>query len=373
MSETVLQFGAGRFLRGFIDRFISELNHGGQQLGSVVVVQSTAGARAELLNQAVDGFTVVVRGREQGELIDREVKVHSISRALVADQQWQQVLDFATSESLGLIVSNATEAGYVLSPSPQPAKAPATLPGKLTAVLAARFAADLPPLTILPCELISRNADRLRELVLEQADQWGLPATFRHYAGDMCYWLNNLVDCMISDLPQDDPRVLSDPLAITAEPYALLAIENPQHVAVPLADHPAVQVVDDLEPYYLRKVRVLNGIHTAMVARYLNSDLATVQAVLEDAAGWRWTRDLLYGEILPTLIGKVDGAVEFVDTTIERFRNPFMAHRLSDIRLNHEQKVIVRLLPTADDFERLFGHRPPLIQNAIETELEPVG
>ena len=165
------------------------------------------------------------------------------------------------------------------------------------------------------------------------------------------------------------------PLAIMAERYALLAIEQDDRHYIspenfPLANHAAVELVSNLEPYYLRKVRVLNGVHTAMVAKYLGSSLDTVQRILADDAGQRWARDLLYGEILPTLIGRVEGAVQFVDDTLDRFTNPFLSHRLSDIRLNHEQKVPVRLVPTADDYEHRFGCRPPLLQAAIDTVLQ---
>jgi tagaturonate reductase len=131
-------------------------------------------------------------------------------------------------------------------------------------------------------------------------------------------------------------------------------------------------VVDSLRPYYLRKVRILNGLHTAMVARFTGSGLETVQQVVHDAEGLRWTRDLLYGEIVPTLIGRVADPVAFADATLERFANPFLKHNLSDIRLHHEEKVPVRLQPTAEDYERLYGSRPPLLQAAIDRNLGSV-
>ena len=51
LPETVLQFGAGRFLRAFADLFISQANAQGQAIGRVVVVQSTGDARAAALNR----------------------------------------------------------------------------------------------------------------------------------------------------------------------------------------------------------------------------------------------------------------------------------------------------------------------------------
>src|SRR5437667_182256 len=97
LPETVLQFGAGRFLRAFFDRFTQHANDGGQNVGRIVVVQSTPGPRAELLNQQQGGYNVLVRGYENGELVERVEPVRSISRALSAVSQWDQVLEVARS------------------------------------------------------------------------------------------------------------------------------------------------------------------------------------------------------------------------------------------------------------------------------------
>ncbi|QDT39268.1 altronate dehydrogenase [Stratiformator vulcanicus] len=372
-AETILQFGAGRFLRGFIDRFVHEANAAGQDVGRVVVVQSTSGKRAQLLKEHPKGYPVVVRGYRDGELIEERTDVASVSRALVADSEWDEVMRFAGSPHLKLLVTNATEAGYVLSGDTDKGLAPNTMPGKLTRVLHRRFETGGDPVTVLPCELIAENATRLQNLVVQQAEQWKLDSRFVYWLANECVWLNNLVDCMISDLPDEHAAVQENPLAIMAEPYALLAIERPRSGELNLFDHPAVKVVDDLAPYYLRKVRVLNGVHTAMVAKYLGSEYETVQAVLDSPDGIKWTRELLYEEIVPTLKDRVEGADQFADDTLDRFRNPHMAHRLSNIRLNHEDKVPVRLGPTAVDYEKLFGKKPPILTSCMERDLAAEG
>jgi len=373
-AETILQFGAGRFLRGFIDRFVHEANTAGQEIGRIVVVQSTSGRRAQLLKEHPEGYPVVVRGYRNGELIEERTDVASVSRALLADSEWDEIMRFAGSPHLKFIVTNATEAGYVLSDeAAAEGIAPKTMPGKLTRVLERRFESGGDPITVLPCELIAENASRLQSLVIQQADQWKLDSRFKHWVANECTWLNNLVDCMVSDLPEDHSAAQENPLAIMAEPYALLAIERPQSGEGQLFDHPAIKVVDDLAPYYLRKVRVLNGVHTAMVAKYLGSELTTVQEVLKSPEGMEWTRKLLYEEIVPTIENRVDGAKAFADETLDRFRNPHMAHRLADIRLNHEEKVPVRLGPTAIDYEKLFGHKPPLLTECMERDLAAEG
>ena len=69
-------------------------------------------------------------------------------------------------------------------------------------------------------------------------------------------------------------------------------------------------------------------------------------------------RGLLYEEIVPTIAYRVDDVAEFADETFDRFRNPFMRHKLADIAANHAAKAQVRLQPTYDEYVKLFN-RPP--------------
>jgi tagaturonate reductase len=364
--ESVLQFGSGRFLRAFVDRFVQHANENGQSVGQVVVVQSTGSGRAESLGTHGGGFHVIVRGYDAGTLVDRVEKVTSVSRGLVAAAEWPAVLDVARSADLRYIVSNATEAGYVLDETDKiDAAPPRTLPAKLAQVLWARFQAGGSPVTLLPCELIERNADRLLDLVRTQAARWQLSNAFSAWLGEKCLWLNNLVDCMVTPPPADHALTQLDPLFTSAEPYALWAIEKPPGREVRLFNHPAIQLVDQLAPFYLRKVRILNGLHTAMTAKFLPAGFETVQDVLRDAAATRWVRGLMWEEIVPTIAYRIDDVAAFADETFDRFRNPFMRHRLADIAANHAAKVAVRLKPTHDEYQKLFNRPPPRLTEAL--------
>lgn len=375
LPESVLQFGAGRFLRGFVDRFAHQANEAGKTVGSVVVVQTTSGARADSLGTRPEGFPVLVRGMVDDVVVERVDWVGSISRALQADRDWQAVMEVATSPNLKLIVSNATEAGYQLFSEDQVSDVPPrSLAAKLVLVLLARFEKGLAPVVLLPCELIEGNADRLRELAVQQAQRWGLSADFQTWMTQKNTWLNNLVDCMITSPPENHPLVKEHPLLIHAEPYTLWAIRRPAGFEPPaglqgLFEHPAVQLVDDLTPFYVRKVRILNGLHSAMVARFLPKGFVTVQDVLKDKDAVRWVRDLLFDEIVPVIAARVGGAAEFADQTYDRLRNPFLQHKLSDIRLNHAEKVKVRLQPTFDEYQKLFGKVPSHLAQALATQL----
>lgn len=359
IPETILQFGAGRFLRAFVDRFVQNANDEGQTVGRVVVVQSTPGRRADLINGQPEGYHVLVRGYDEGKLVERTEHVQSISRALVAQNQWPQVLEVARSAGLQSIVTNATEAGYALNAADCPdSSPPASMPGKLTRVLWERFQSGKSPVVVLPCELIEGNATKLLAIVTDLARQWSLPADFAEWLSRQCQWLDNLVDCIVTPVPADVRLPAWDKMPVSAEPFALWAIQRPVGSEPRQFRHPAIHVVDDLTPYYLRKVRILNGLHSAMAAKFRPAGFQTVLEVMSDRDALRWLRALCYEEIVPTIAWRVDDAALFADQTFDRFRNPFLAHKLSDISLNHEAKVKVRLQPTRDEYARLFGRAP---------------
>src|SRR5205807_544037 len=114
LPERILQFGSGKFLRAFADLFIHQANQDGQQVGQVVVVQSTGERRANLLNQQQGRYHVLIRGTQQGQVVDRLEESASIRRALVAAQEWPEILEVARSPQLRYIISNTAEVGYTL-------------------------------------------------------------------------------------------------------------------------------------------------------------------------------------------------------------------------------------------------------------------
>ena len=97
MNETVLQFGSGKFLRAFADLFVHHANQQGQNIGKIVIVQSTGGERANELAKLGGKYHVVLRGLENGKVVDRVEICESVSRALAANTQWSQVLELALS------------------------------------------------------------------------------------------------------------------------------------------------------------------------------------------------------------------------------------------------------------------------------------
>jgi tagaturonate reductase len=329
------------------------------------VVQSTASRRAALLNEQGGRYHVVTRGLVDGHAVDDVQTVTCISRGLVASDEWPAVLAVARSPQLRLIVSNVTEAGYTLDGAdahidPAVATAPASFPAKLLAVLHARYAAGQPGVTVLPCELLDHNGDRLLALVLEQAAAWQLLPDFLTWLQSEVYWLNTLVDRIVSGKPADHPLLTQDALLTVAEPFALWAIEGAGRDR-DLFAHPAITVVEDVERYALRKVRILNGAHTALVSKALPLGIVTVREGVNHPAVGPWLRRVLFDEIVPTVADRVDDAEGFAAAVLERFANPFLEHKLADIALHHSTKVDVRLRPTVAEYTAQHGAPPPLL------------
>jgi len=76
---------------------------------------------------------------------------------------------------------------------------------------------------------------------------------------------------------------------------------------------------------------------------------------------------LLFEEVVPALQGRVVEPEAFARQTLERFRNPFLEHKLSDILKHHDEKVQIRLVPTRREYQEKFRRKPPLYSYDVVT------
>src|SRR5262249_35064582 len=154
---------------------------------------------------------------EKGSVVDRVERCASVSRALVAATQWDEVLRLARSPALRVILSNTTEKGYELDPDDRPGRVPpGSFPAKLLAVLRARFDAGLPALTIVPCELREHQAALLRGLLVDLARGWNLDSQFIRYI-ENCVWLETLVDRIVTGTPKEHALLAQDEMLTVCE------------------------------------------------------------------------------------------------------------------------------------------------------------
>lgn len=342
MSMTpVLQFGTSRFLQAHADLFISE---GPGAIGPVTVVQSSGDAsrRGRLAALcAEEGFPVRVQGFEDGKPVDYETRVTSIRRGLTTESDWPEICR-VTVEEAEIILSNTSDSGWV----PQAADASPSFdqgmsyPAKLTQLLKARFIAGGRPLQVMPTELIARNGDMLRERVLQIAgalDQ-GLADWIEHEVT----FVTSLVDRIVS--------APLEPAGAVAEPYALWAIEDRPNLLRPSL-HPAIKVVEDLERPEKLKLFILNLGHTWLVADWQarGGTEMFVRELMANPAIRARLETLYAAEVLPGFAARgIAEAADYVRTTLDRFSNPFLDHRLSDIAQNHAEKIQRRICAFLD-------------------------
>ncbi len=342
MATPILQFGTSRFLQAHADLFVSEALERGAALGRITVVQTTgsperAGRLAALA--APEGYPVIIRGRRDGRNIDNHQYVTSIARTLSTVTDWDAVKAVFRDEA-EVVISNTGDTGYQVGPDDLAGAVPASFPGKLLVLLHDRFRADRPGLTVLPCELVARNGDVLKRLILDLQSNRYPESGFRNWLSKDVIWANTLVDRIVSEP--------IEPAGAVAEPYALWAIERQPGLTVPCT-HQNILVVDDLTPYEKLKLHILNLGHTVLADLWLKENRPadeTVKAILADGRV-RERLLFLYGqEVVPGFAAKGLGneAETYVAATLDRFDNPFLDHRLRDIANHHAEKLVRRIV-----------------------------
>ena len=354
-----VQFGTGNFLRGFLDDFLHRANREGKFGGRVVAIGSTGSARDAALREQDGLYTLCVEGIENGEQVQQNRIISSLSRAISATDDWEGVLALARSPDIQFVFSNTTEVGIADDTTSQFEDAPpASFPAKLTRFLYERgkaFDFDAAHgVTVIPCELIENNGNRLREIVLAIAKRWSLGGCFATWIDHRVPFCNTLVDRIVPGAPKGervqvfaDKLGYEDSMLTCCEPYRLFAIEGDDALREKLTwaavDPTGIVIAPDISPYRKRKVHLLNGGHTIFVTAALAMGCETVVEAMSQPLLADFVRRAMIDEIAPTL--HVEDTVEFAEAVLDRFRNPFIKHALIDITLQATMKMRVRVVP----------------------------
>ncbi len=368
----ILQIGDGNFLRAFVDWMVDVTNGAGLFNGEVIMAQPLERGIADLMKAQHHLFTVLLRGVQNGEQVQSKRIVSCVKDTLNPYSQWGAMLATMQDPSLRFVVSNTTEAGIAyVEEALVDGTCPANFPAKVTALLLARFKAfggsAQTGLVFLPCELIEANGSKLRTYVLQFAEAWKLPAEFVAWVKEHNIFCNTLVDRIVPGFPAAEAEALYaesgyiDPLMVAAEPFLLWVIEGPARLAEELPLHKAgldVVWTDDLQPYRTRKVRILNGAHTASSLAAFCSGLDTVRSMTEDPVVSKYLNKVMFDEIVPFVPLPDAERRAYAETIMERFANPHIRHELISIALNSVSKWQVRVLPTVKDYVAKHGKAP---------------
>ncbi|MBQ7045395.1 MAG: tagaturonate reductase [Clostridia bacterium] len=363
--ETVIQFGEGGFLRGFVDWMLQILNNSGEFSGSAVVVQPIQNGMCRILEEQDCIYTHVMRGLKDGVPTVDTCKIDSISRCVNPYDDYEAFLSLADNPSFKVIVSNTTEAGIVYNENDKPDVYPhVTFPAKLTALLYRRFKNNLNGFLILPCELIDKNGQTLKNCVLSYAKLWNLEPEFAEWINTQNAFCNTFVDRIVTGYPKNETFDLgyTDNMLNTSEIFHLWVIEGDSDAVNSVLPFNKtnlnVLITNNLEKYRTRKVRILNGAHTSMIPYALLSGVKTVRECMENKTISRFLHTCVYDEIIPTLDLEREELLEYADCVFERFKNPYIEHMCSSIALNSVSKFKVRVLPSILEYVKRFNKIP---------------
>lgn len=374
-TERVLQFGEGNFLRGFVDWMIDRLNkeNGGDY--GVVVVQPLPHGMAEMLNEQEGLYSLYLRGLLNGKKTEETRVVDCITRGLNPYTHTDEFFDCALNPDLRFIVSNTTEAGIEYKPNQSVDDFEGTtFPGRLTMFMKKRFDAGLDGFVLLPCELIDKNGDCLKECILKYAADWNYGEDFVKWVNEKNHFTNTLVDRIVTGYPRDNAAEMcerygyQDNIIDTAEIFHLWVIEGDKKYAEEIPFHKIglnVLWTDDVTPYKKRKVRILNGAHTMSVLAARLAGLETVGEMMNDADTYKFVHDGIFEEIIPTLDLPKEELEQFANDVIERFKNPFIKHYLLSIALNSVSKFKVRVLPSVQEYIKRYDKEPKKLVFAL--------
>ncbi len=362
----VFQFGEGNFLRAFVDWQFDIANEKGVMDAGIAVITPLFGESkvVDILNEQDGLYHVILEGVENGQP-KREIRlIKSVQDVFSPTQNYDKYLEYIYSPDLRFVVSNTTEAGIRYEEDDVMADEPKTFPGKVTNFLYKRFkhfnGDPTKGLIFLCCELIEDNGTHLHEYVIRHAEEAGLGQDFIDWVNNYCIFCDTLVDRIVPGFPRDNIKEIQEEIGFNdnvvdkGEFYHLWAIggKDCEKVREELPLEKAgchVIFLPSIKPYRDKKVRILNGSHTGMVAMSLLLGLETVLQAFNDEDVNKFVNTMVEREVLPMIDEDPEELKKFAAGILERFYNPYVKHMLSSIALNSLSKWEARNFPTVKD------------------------
>jgi tagaturonate reductase len=371
LTEKVLQFGTGVLLRGLPDYFICNANRQKIFNGRIIVIKSTGKGDATVFAKQDNLFVHAFKDVHQYATQKQFFINAAISKVLNAKDEWRKILDCASKKELRIIISNTTEAGIILDKKDNIyLNPPVSFPGKLLTFLFERYkifnGSYESGMVIIPTELITNNATKLKNILVELASVNKLENNFIEWlinANDFC---NSLVDRIVaaSHFENNQTIFLHDELSIESEAYGLWAIETvtgktKDLLSFALANDEVI-ITNDINKFRALKLALLNATHSFLCGLTLLYNFELVNEAMQNEAFKNVIQSLLK-EIVPCVINETISSAEaesFATTVIQRFSNPYIHHKWSAIAVNYNEKIKERCVPLIVKHYTIFSDAP---------------
>jgi len=368
----VLQFGEGNFLRAFVDWSIDIANEKGVMNTGVVICKPRNSSEKkslttiDLLKMQDQMYHVYLEGIENKEPRKDIRLVKSVMDAIHPYEEYAKYEEYMLLPELKMIISNTTEAGIRYEEGDDlSACPPQSYPAKVTALLYKRFkhfgGDPTKGIAVICCELIEDNGSTLHDYVIRHAKYNHLGDDFINWVELYCPFCDTLVDRIVPGFPHDSIGQIKeeigydDNLVVRGELYHLWAIGGAGYEEVqkllPL-DKAGLNVtfMPSIKQFRDKKVRILNGSHTGMVAIGLLMGRETVMDAFNTSDIEQFINQMVEQEVIPMIDEDPAELKQFAASILERFYNPHIRHLLKSISLNSLSKWEARNYPTLRDY-----------------------
>ncbi len=337
----VVHIGVGGFHRAhqamYHDRLL-ELGHGdGWGICGAGVLDSDA-AVAEALGAQDHLYTLVLKHAD-GTYEPRVIG--SIVDFVLAAQDREPLLERIAAPVTRIVSMTVTEGGYT--------EDNATF-DLLVEALGRRRDAGAGGLTVMSCDNLPHNGERAQEVLLARAR--AVDAGLADWIASEVTFPSSMVDRITPGTTDDDRREVAERFGIedrwpvVCEPFVQWVLEDAFAAGRPPYEEAGVQMVGDVGPYELMKLRLLNASHQGLCyfARLCGYEL------VHEAAGDRTFRAFLHGymdeEATPTLppVPGVD-LDDYKHTLLERFANPEIRDTIPRLCADSSDRIPRWLLP----------------------------
>ncbi|MDT4990298.1 MAG: mannitol 2-dehydrogenase [Actinoplanes sp.] len=360
----IVHFGVGGFHRAHEAMYLDRLMADGKALDWAIcgVGVMPADRRMQQALDAQDGLYTLVVKAPDGTLDPRVIG--SIKEYLFAPDDPDAVIEKMASPEVRIVSLTVTEGGYninavtgdFVADNPdvrhdlQPGIAPKTTFGLITAALARRRARGLAPFTVMSCDNIQGNGNVARRSFVAFAAL--LDPQLGAWIQDHVAFPNSMVD-RITPVTTDDDRDevrkrfgVDDAWPVVCEPFSQWALEDAFTLGRPPFEDAGVQVVPDVEPYELMKLRLLNASHQALCYFGYLAGYRLVHDVAQDRLFADFLLAYMDREATPTLepVPGID-LDEYKHQLIDRFSNSQVRDTVARLCAESSDRIPKWLLP----------------------------
>jgi fructuronate reductase len=351
----IVHFGPGAFHRAHQADFVDRLLRHDPRWG-IAAVSLRSAETVEALKRQQGRYTLAVLDEETSF---RTLRAHN---RFLGPGDGGAVRRLLRNPQVKIVSSTVTEKGYCLAGDgtldfahpdivrdlAEP-ETPASLVGWLALGLGDRREAGLPPFTPLCCDNMASNGRKLRAAVVGYAARLD-PALADWIAGEAVF-----PDTMVDSItPATDERLkalvrrhgFDDEIPVSREAYAAWVIEDVLPAGSPDLAAAGAVMAADVGAWEKAKLRILNGAHSTLAYLGLLIGHETVAEAMADAGLARFVERLIREDVALALEPSPLDLGAYAAEILQRFRNPAIRHKLSQIAWDGSQKLPYRLLDT---------------------------